>query len=128
MEESVLTSTKKVLGLAKEYTAFDEDILMHINSAFSVLQQLGVGPDEGIFVEDDGNTWDEITSDLNALHMVRSYIFLKVQLLFDPPNTSFVLDAKQNQIKEMEWRISTVREWNLHPVDPREEVIVVENY
>lgn len=118
MENSILKSTKKILGIAETYTAFDLDIITHINSAFSVLHQLGVGPTNGFFIEDDGPEWEEFIGTDVGLNMVRSYVFLKVRMLFDPPTTSFLLEAMNKQIQEHEWRISTHREWLLDPVDP----------
>lgn len=110
METSILTNVKKVLGIAESYTAFDEDILMHINAAFSVLNQLGVGPVNGFMIEDAGTEWEEFVVPPNQLHLVKTYIFLKVRLLFDPPTTSYLIDAATNQIKEYEWRLNTFRE------------------
>lgn len=118
MENSILTSTKKILGIAEEYTAFDQDILVHINTAFSVLHQMGIGPANGFMIEDEGSEWTEFIGNDYALNMVRSYVFLKVRMLFDPPTTSFLLDAMEKQVQEFEWRISTHREWLLDPVDP----------
>lgn len=118
MEESILTSTKKILGLSESYTAFDMDIILHINSVFSILNQLGVGT-ANFSIEDDSSKWDDFIGDADGMNMVRSYVFLKVRLLFDPPPTSFAIDAMKNQISEYEWRISSQREWNLDPTDPR---------
>lgn len=118
MEESILNGTKKVLGIAVEYTAFDEDVLMHINSVFSVLHQLGVGPTAGFFIEDSSAEWSEFVVNDVGYNMIRSYVFLKVRMLFDPPTTSFMIEAMTNQIREYEWRISTHREWKLDPNDP----------
>ena len=119
MEDSILKSVKKVLGVPEDYNVFDLDIVMHINSVFSILGQLGVGPTEGFSIEDEAATWDEFffESDLNT---IRSYVYLRVRMLFDPPTTSFLLDAMTKQIQEFEWRISTQREWNLDPNDPME--------
>jgi hypothetical protein len=109
MSNSILQSTKKTLGLAEDYTAFDQDIIMHINSVFSTLVMLGVGPETGFVIEDETDTWDEFTTDVR-LNSVKSYMYLKVRLLFDPPSTSFVLSALQEQIKELEWRMNVYRE------------------
>lgn len=118
MEQSILTSTKKVLGVGADYTAFDQDILTHINATFGVLNQLGIGPANGFMIEDDTTEWAEYTTDLTMLGMVKSYIYLKVKMLFDPPTTSFHLDAANKQIEQLEWRLSVHREWLLDPVDP----------
>lgn len=109
MTNSILLTTKKALGLADDYTAFDQDIIMHINSVFSTLVMLGVGPETGFVIEDDTKTWNEFTSDVR-LNSVKSYMYLKVRLLFDPPSTSFVLNALQEQLKELEWRMNVYRE------------------
>lgn len=110
MSESILNSTKKVLGISEDHDAFDVAILMHINSVFSTLSQLGIGPVEGFFIEDDSTDWEEFFGpDLN-LNSVRTYVYLRVRLLFDPPATSFHINAIEEQIKELEWRLNTYRE------------------
>ena len=109
MEERILTSTKKILGIAEAYTAFDLDIMVHINSAFSVLCQLGVGPAEGFAIEDDTAVWNDFIGETQGIIMVKSYVFLKVRMLFDPPSTSFHITAMEQQIKEYEWRLNTQR-------------------
>lgn len=110
MESSILLSTKKILGLEPSYSPFDEDIIIHINSTFSVLEQLGIGPDETFFIEDETATWDDYGVARKYLNIVRSYIFLKVRLLFDPPTTSFHIQATEEQIKQFEWRLNVMRE------------------
>lgn len=120
MEESVLTTTKKVLGLADTYTAFDLDIIIYINSAFSTLNQLGVGPADGFSIEDATAEWADLDLPLPQLDMVKTYIFLKTRMLFDPPTTSFLIEAINKQIEEHEWRINFKREWDLDPTDPRD--------
>lgn len=111
MGESILTSIKKLLGLAAEYDAFDADIIMHINTVFTILNQLGVGP-EGFKIEDDLATWSSFIDDVNALESVKSYIYLKVQLMFDPPLNSAVLESKKQLIAELEWRLNVYIENN----------------
>ena len=123
MNESILTSVKKLLGLAEDYTAFDLDILTHINSVFSILNQLGVGPEDGFMIEDKIALWSDFLPDDPRLNNVKTYMFLRVRLLFDPPNTSFVGAALAEQLRELEWRINVQREsteWanNLPVVDP----------
>lgn len=110
MEQSILTSTKKILGLSADYTVFDFDIITHINSAFSVLSQLGVGPEAGFYIEDASDLWTDFLPNGNILNMVKTYMFLKVKMLFDPPATSYLITAMNEQIKEHEWRISALRE------------------
>jgi hypothetical protein len=119
MEQSILKSTKNVLGLAADYTVFDLAVITHINSAFSTLTQLGVGPSEGFMIEDDKAVWDDfiILSDDPSYNSVKSYIYLKTRLLFDPPTTSFHLEAMNRQIEEMEWRLNANRE-EVEWVDP----------
>ncbi|MET0786331.1 MAG: hypothetical protein ABWY25_06455 [Paenisporosarcina sp.] len=118
MEESILNSTKKILGLADDYTAFDLDVITHINAAFSILDQLGVGPVDGFFIEDETAVWGDYGLPPNQLHLVKTYVYLKVRILFDPPATSYLLEAATNQIKEYEWRLNSFREWALDPTDP----------
>jgi hypothetical protein len=113
MEDSILISTKKILGVPEEYTVFDLDIITHINAAFSVLTQLGLGPEIGFMIEDDTALWSEFTSNISALNLIRTYVFLKVKLLFDPPTTSFLIDATNRQIEQYEWRLNVLRESEL---------------
>jgi hypothetical protein len=112
---SIFNSTKKILGLDLAYTPFDIDVMMHINAVFAVLTQLGIGPEDGFFIESDAEIWDDFQVPTNQLHLVKTYIFLKVRMLFDPPTTSYLIDAMERQIKEYEWRLSTMRE-SLLPV------------
>lgn len=105
MEDSILTSTKASLGLAEDHDAFDSEIITHLNSALSSLNQLGVGPDDGLFIEDDSAEWDELLDGDPRLNMAKSYIHLQVKLLFDPPEIGFVLTAMKEQIEKLEWRL-----------------------
>jgi hypothetical protein len=110
VEQSILNSTKKILGIAEDYTVFDLDIITHINTAFSTLTQLGVGPPEGFMIEDATAVWDDfIVNDLQY-NSVKSYVFLRVRQLFDPPSTSYLISAVDQQIKELEWRLNVHRE------------------
>lgn len=111
MADSILTSTKKVLGIDDSYTAFDTDIIMHINSVFSTLNQLGLGPAQGFMIEDATAVWDDFlgTNSLK-LNSVKTYMYLRVRMLFDPPTTSYLLTAMKEQITEHEWRLNVVRE------------------
>ncbi len=104
--ESILTSIKKLLGIAEEYTHFDDDIIMHINSVFMILNQLGVGPKEGFYIEDDSAYWEDYIPDPMQLQAVKSYIHLKVKLLFDPPASSAVMECIKQMIAELEWRLN----------------------
>ena len=112
--ESILTSIKKMLGIDEEYTHFDADIIMHINSVLMILTQLGVGPEEGFVIEDDTSTWIDFVPEANAaqLHAVKSYIYMKVKLIFDPPLSSAVIESMNRQISEFEWRLNVA-------VDPK---------
>lgn len=125
MEPSILKSVKKVLGLDADYTAFDLDVMMHINSVFTILQQLGIGPDTGFAIEDDTATWDTFLGPDPLLNSVRSYVCLRVRMIFDPPQTSFHIDAIKQQIQELEWRLNVQREsvsW-VNPLTPTTEVV-----
>lgn len=104
--ESILTSIKKLLGIEENYTHFDQDIIIHINSVLSILKQLGVGPSGGFIIKGADETWDQfITTDPNSFSMVKSYVYLKVRLLFDPPLSSAAVDSINKQIAEYEWRL-----------------------
>ena len=112
--DSILTSVKKVLGIAEDYDIFDLDITMHINTALSTLSQLGIGPAEGFMIEDATATWDDFIDPGNANKLlfngVKTYVCLRVRLIFDPPTTSFVQDSFARQIQELEWRLNVIRE------------------
>lgn len=111
METSILVSTKKILGLSAEYTAFDLDIITHINATLSTLTQLGVGPTAGYMIDDDLSKWEDFISTNNPmLNMVKTYVFLKVKYLFDTPTTPFLIEAVTKQIAEFEWRLNEFRE------------------
>ena len=105
---SILNTIKKALGLDPSYDVFDTDIVMHINSTFATLNQLGVGPEEGFSIEDDNATWQDFLGlvETNKLLSVKSYMYLKVRLLFDPPTTSFAIDAMKKNAEEYEWRLN----------------------
>jgi hypothetical protein len=103
--DSILTSIKKMLGISEDYTQFDIDITIHINSVLSALTQIGVGPSEGFFIEDKTSTWSDFIADDPRLNSVISYVYMKVKLLFDPPLSSAVIDSTNRLISEYEWRI-----------------------
>ena len=105
--ESILTSIKKMLGIAEDYVHFDPDIIMHINSVLMTLTQLGVGPSSGFYIEDETTSWTEFIPDMTKLQAVKSYVYLKVRLLFDPSSLgSATLAAYERQILELEWRLN----------------------
>lgn len=104
--ESILTSIKKLLGITEEYTHFDADIIMHINSVFMILNQLGVGPTKCFYIEDDIPTWNDFIPDGQNVEAVKSYMYLKVRLLFDPPASATVMQSIEKAINEFEWRLN----------------------
>ena len=106
METSILTSIKKMLGIAEDYTEFDEDIITHINSVFLNLTQLGVGPEEGFMIEGDTAVWEDFIDNSIQLQAVKTYVYLKVKLLFDPPLSSSVTESINRMIAELEWRLN----------------------
>lgn len=103
--ESILTSIKKQLGIEEEYTHFDSDIIMHINSVLAILSQLGVGSADGFTISDDSSTWKDFMGEDKKFEFVKSYVHLKVKLLFDPPLSSAVMESMNRMISELEWRI-----------------------
>lgn len=104
--ESILTSIKKLLGIDESYSHFDPDLVMHINSVFSILTQMGVGPSDGFSITGKDENWSDFLQDNPArMQLVKSYMNLKVKLLFDPPLSSAALDAINRQISEFEWRL-----------------------
>ena len=104
--DSILTSVKKMLGIAEEYDHFDADLIMHINSVLTILGQLGVGPDEGFFIEDDGAEWTDFVPDMSNLQFIKTYVYQKVKLLFDPPQSASAIEALNRSISQLEWRIN----------------------
>jgi hypothetical protein len=111
--ESILTSIKTALGIDKEYTQFDNEIIMHINSVFTTLTQLGVGPSEGFYIEDESAYWIDFIDDLTNIQAVKLYVFLKVKLIFDPASVgSSTLASYERQIQELEWRLNVIAESN----------------
>jgi hypothetical protein len=114
--DSILTSIKKLLGITEEYVNFDPDITMHINTVFLSLKQLGVGPSEGFRIEDKTAKWEDFIKveddpeKVALLSAVKSYIHLKVKLLFDPPLSSAVMEAVKQSINELEWRLNVEAE------------------
>ena len=106
ISESILTSIKKLLGIDENYTHFDADIIMHINSVFSILTQMGVGPANGFSISGKDDTWSAFIMDKpNIFSLVKSYVYMKVRLLFDPPLSSAAIESINRQISEFEWRL-----------------------
>ncbi len=109
--ESILTSIKKLLGIAEEYDHFDSDLILHINSVFCTLTQLGVGPSEGFLISDKYDIWsDFIPEDSKKIEAVKSYMYLKVKMLFDPPLSSALIESTNRMINELEWRLNVAAE------------------
>lgn len=104
--DSILTSIKKMLGPSAENTDFDTDIIIDINSAFMVLRQLGIGPADGFSITDSSSEWTDFIEDMSKIEAVKSYVYLKTKLLFDPPSSSTVLQSINENIKELESRLN----------------------
>lgn len=102
--DSILTSIKKLLGIQEEYTVFDADIMIHINTAFAILNQLGVGPVEGFMIEGPDEIWDDYIEDYNFI-MVKSFIYIQVRLAFDPPTSTALLESMKRTLDELTWRL-----------------------
>lgn len=107
IEDSILNTIKKMLGLESDYDAFDTEITVHINSVLMTLTQLGVGPVDGYIITDATSLWTDFLTDISKLAAVKTYMYLKVKLVFDPPTSSFVQDALTRQATEWEWRLAT---------------------
>ncbi len=118
---SILTDTKAALGLADDYTAFDTEIIMFVNSALADLHQLGVGPPNGLMITDNTADWNALLDNELRLNSVKSYIFLSVKLLHDPPSIGFVLTAMKELREEAAWRIQKAQEDIVDPYIPPED-------
>ena len=110
MSGSILSTTKKILGLTEDYTVFDLDIIIHINSILNVVTQLGIGPEDGFMIEDATATWEDFLGSDKRMNAVKTYVYLRVRLLFDPPTTSYLINAMESQCRELEWRLNVTRE------------------
>lgn len=110
---SILNDVKKLLGIGESDDSFDLDVLIHINGVFVTLNQLGIGPENGFSIEDATATWDAFLGDDPLMNNVKSYVYLRVRVLFDPPGTSFLIDAMNKMIQEFEWRLNVQREFGL---------------
>lgn len=102
--DSILVSIKKLLGIDAAYTAFDVDVIIHINTAFAVLNQLGVGPADGFMIEGEEEIWDDYITDSN-FSMVKTFVYLKVRLAFDPPTSTALIESMNNTLNELTWRL-----------------------
>lgn len=114
---SILNDIKKLLGIAPDYTNFDTDIIININSVFMILNQLGVGPKEGFKITGADETWDDYITEEDDLEAVKSYIWLKAKIVFDPPLNSTVMEAHKQMISEYEWRLNIQSEGGKSDVD-----------
>lgn len=105
---SILNSIKKLLGIDSEFTAFDDDLIIYINGVFSTLFQLGIGPSSPFSISDKSSSWDEFLEDYIDIESVKTYIYLKVKMVFDPPTNGALIESIKNQIQELEWRFTIV--------------------
>lgn len=112
MDNSILESIKKALGITSDYHYFDDQLIMHINSVFTILTQLGLGPENGFSIEDESTTWSDFFGDAESHNLIQSYVYLRVRMLFDPPMNSFLMESMKQQIQEYEWRLNVA-------VDPK---------
>lgn len=110
MAQSILDSVKKMVGVDPSLTVFDLDIMAHINTVFSDLDQLGIGPVGGFMIEDDAPTWDDFLGGDPRLNSAKSYTYFRVRLMFDPPQTSYLIESLNAQVEKMEWRLNVTRE------------------
>ena len=106
LSESILLSVKKMLGLDEDYDVFDPELIIHINTVFGTLHQLGVGPEDQFRITGDSDLWSEFTTEGEQTDEVKTYVYLRVRLLFDPPSSSFVLSSFKEQLQELEWRLN----------------------
>lgn len=107
MEDSILTSIKKLIGMTEDYDVFDIDIVMHINSVFMILYQMGVGPSKPFSITDKDDVWtDFLPKDDDNFNAVQTYVYLKTKIVFDPPSNSIIMLANKDMISELEWRLN----------------------
>lgn len=105
---SILNSIKQLLGMTEDYSPFDNELILHINSVFMILHNLGVGPDTPYKIVDSTNTWDEFIDSKDTIEAVKTYVYLKTRLIFDPPTSSIVLESYNRIISELEWRLNVI--------------------
>ena len=106
LKTSILNDVKESIGIVPEYDVFDNQLIICINSVFSTLHQLGVGPVEGFSIDGPDTKWDEYV-DSSRFNFIRSYMIMKVHVMFDPPTSSIAMEALNKQIAEYEWRINS---------------------
>lgn len=117
---SILDTIKKMLGIGEDDTNFDQDIIVNINSVLMSVNQLGIGSESGVFIIDNTKTWTDLLGDRTDLEAIKSYVYLKVRLLFDPPSSSFVIESMERQITQFEWRLNVQMDNSL-PVEEDED-------
>lgn len=110
MEQSILKTIKKMIGPSIDYGEYDIDLITHINSTLSILTGLGIGPEEGFVITDDSAVWTDLLGDSKKLEMVKSYVYMKAKLIFDPPPSSAVIASFEKLIAEFEWRANITAE------------------
>ena len=110
MEDSILSSIKKMLGIPEDYDAFDTDVIIDINAAFFTLNQLGIGPEDGFAITGKNDVWSSFLGYESKFEAVKMYVYIKVRLVFDPPTSAFVLEAMKKQADELEWRLNAQAE------------------
>lgn len=111
--DSILGSVRKMIGgIDEDESPFDRDLIIHINSVFTVVNQLGVGPKDAYSITDDSQTWEDFWGDSEVINMVKSYMYLKTKIIFDPPTSGVLHEALERQITEFEWRLSVQGDTN----------------
>lgn len=123
--DSILTSVKKALGITEDYEYFDADLIMHINSVFSILTQMGVGGKSSFSISDKTANWYDFTSN-EKLEAIKSYMYLKVKLMFDPPSSSIVMESMKRNIDELEWRLHVISETDIHYDDKEDSCFIID--
>ncbi len=121
MDESILDSVKRAVGLDTTDEVFDGELIMYINLVFTILNQIGVGPTDSYTITDSNDVWSDFSSDSSVVMLVKTYMYIKVRLLFDPPTSSFLATALQDQATEYEWRLNILVD--KYPEDERKEDI-----
>lgn len=122
MEQSILTSTKQLLGFESSYTVYDLDVITQINAHFAVLQQIGIGPENGFMIMDATPTWSDFFTE-HAMNMVKTYVFIKTKLIFDPPASPLAITALDKQADEQFWRLAELRrgkDWRLYVLESQQ--------
>lgn len=111
MNDSILSSVKNALGIMEPYTYYDPIIILHVNSTFSILTQLGVGPKNGFIITDANDLWSDFVEDKKTIEMVKTYVYAKVRLVFDPPSSSAAISALESTASELEWRLNVAEDF-----------------